>query len=85
MSLGAGADISKFGKQRISGKISKDNGTVAVDDFMGPVINSLTGKWVLCYVKNKLILYKDNVETVPGNLRPLGFDSLNGCNNQRYV
>ena len=41
MSLDAGAVISGSRKQRINGKISTDNETVAVDDFMGPVLNTL--------------------------------------------
>ena len=43
MPLGAGAVISKSQKQRTNGKSSADNATIAVDDFMWLVLNSLTG------------------------------------------
>ena len=41
MSLDAGAVVSKSMKLRINGKIWTDNERIAVDNFMGPVLNTL--------------------------------------------
>ena len=49
MSLGAGAVISKSTKQRINRKSSTDIETIAVDDFMGQVLNTLYFIEAQCY------------------------------------
>ena len=41
ISLGAGAVTSKSTKQRINGKSSTENETTAVDNFKGPVLNTM--------------------------------------------
>ena len=41
MSRSAGAVISRSMKQRINGKSSTDSESIAVDHFMGPVLNTM--------------------------------------------
>ena len=60
MSLGAGSVISKSIKQRINGKSSTDNETIAVDDFMGPVLNTMYFMEAQGHNIKQNIMFQDN-------------------------
>ena len=60
MPLGAGAIISKSMKQRTNGKISTDNETIAMDDFMWAVLSTLYFIEAQCYNMPQNIMFKDN-------------------------
>ena len=60
ISLGAGAVISKSTKQRINGKISTDSEIIAVNDFMGEVLNTLYFMGAQGYNMAHNIMFQDN-------------------------
>ena len=60
MSLGAGAVISKSTKQRINGKSSTDNEIIAVNDFMGPVLNTMYFMEAQGHNVKQNIMFQDN-------------------------
>ena len=60
MSLGAGTIINKSMKQRINGKSPTYNKTIAVDDFMGPVLNTMYFMEAQGHNVKQNIMFQDN-------------------------
>ena len=60
MALGTGAVISRSMKERINRKSSSDNETIAANDFMGLVLNTLYFMETQGYNVTQNIMFQDN-------------------------